>query len=63
MKYSDLIFEQHFPKPPIGLRPRYIVTQQRIQEILEAMLRYNQANKKFPAEWVLELDDLNGECT
>jgi hypothetical protein len=59
----DDYFESLLPKPPIGLRPRNIAIQQRVQEILEAMLRYNSAHKKLPAEWVIELDELNGENT
>lgn len=46
-------------KPPLGLRPRYIVTSQRVHEILEAMTRYAEHCKPIPEEWLEELRDLN----
>lgn len=45
-------------KPPIGLRPRWIVQALRIREILEAMDRYNSAGKPIPEEWSDELNEL-----
>lgn len=46
-------------RPPIGLRPRSIVDQYRKVEILHAMMRYTEGGKLIPAEWILELEDLN----
>jgi len=48
-------------KPPLGLRPRYIVIQHRIREILEAVDRYNDALYIIPQEWLDELCDLSEE--
>lgn len=38
-------------KPPIGLRPRFIVDESRYSEVLEAMCRYAKAKKEVPQEW------------
>lgn len=48
-------------KPPLGLRPRYIVAQERAIEIVEAVDRYVRAGKQIPAEWLTELIDVNRE--
>jgi len=45
-------------KPPIGLRPRWIVQSLRIREILEAIDRYVSAGKPIPKEWSDELNEL-----
>ena len=47
-------------RPPLGLRPRFIVESQRIQEILEACARYSSAKYAIPQEWLDELVMLNG---
>ena len=44
-------------KPPIGLKPRWLHDAHRIQEILDAMRRYSDAEIVIPSEWV---DELNG---
>ena len=46
-------------KPPLGLRPRYIVDAIRIQEILAACTRYTTEAKPIPAVWLEELSELN----
>lgn len=46
---------KHEAKPPLGLRPWYIADDERVVEILEAMLRYTKANKDIPKVWVDEL--------
>lgn len=43
---------------PIGLRPIHAVAQDRLKEILEAMLRYAAAGKSIPDEWDNEYDEL-----
>ena len=45
-------------QPPLGLRPRFIATEQRIQEIKEACQRYREADYIIPTEWLTELCDL-----
>lgn len=47
------------PNFPLGLRPRYIVVEQRIAEIAQAIERYAKAGVPTPAEWMDELADLN----
>jgi len=45
-------------KPPLGLRPRFIIVEHRTLEILEAMIRYVQVGYQVPNEWREELNDL-----
>ena len=45
----------HEVKPPLGLRPWNIADNERVAEILEAMLRYTKANKDIPEAWMEEL--------
>ena len=45
-------------KPPIGIKPRYIHDEERKQEIMDAMVRYSNAFKPIPVEWLDELKDL-----
>ena len=45
-------------KPPIGLRPRWLVDMHRTVEILAAMQRYVPDGFPVPEEWVDELNDL-----
>lgn len=45
-------------RPPLGLVPRKIRTEQRITEIVDAMSRYASAGKPVPAHWIQELQDL-----
>lgn len=45
-------------RPPLGLKPRKIHNQQRIQEIVAAISRYTEVNKEFPVEWIEEYNDL-----
>lgn len=45
-------------KPPLGLRPRYVAEAMRIQEIMDAALRYTEAGKQVPQDWLDELVDL-----
>jgi len=44
-------------KPPLGLVPRWMHDSQRVGEILEALMRYNEAGKPFPQEWLDELNE------
>ena len=45
-------------KPPIGLRPKYVLDYERKTEILDAMERYANAGVPIPMEWVTELREL-----
>lgn len=51
---------QIFIKPPIGILPRYIHEEQRIESIKGAMNKYINENKKFPTEWLEEYNELIG---
>lgn len=42
-------------KPPVGLEPRYIHDGKRIDDILNAIERYTDANMSIPKTWVDEL--------
>jgi hypothetical protein len=46
-------------KHHLGIRPKYIVNMERMQEIINAMSRYVSVGYKIPSEWFSELDDLN----
>lgn len=45
-------------RPPLGLRPKRISDKERIQEILEAMTRYNNQLEPIPRSWPTELEQL-----
>jgi hypothetical protein len=51
-------------QPPIGLIPQNIFLElqnkQRVQDILDACYRYNQANMNIPQEWIDELSSRRG---
>lgn len=46
-------------KPPLGIMPRDIyerkMHKERADDIMEAMIRYSEAEKVVPTEWVEEL--------
>ena len=44
-------------RPPLGLRPNWVVDNARAIEIMEAITRYVQALKPVPYEWYEELSD------
>ncbi len=48
--------------PPLGIMPKSIyaerVRAERIDQIIQAMYRYAQAQKPAPIEWVTELEEL-----
>lgn len=46
--------------PPLGLRPRYIWVSHRMEEIREAIARYEAADMEVPRAWRAELDALSG---
>lgn len=50
-----VINEMH--KPPLGLKPRRLVVEARIKEILEAMSRYVDEGRVVPEYWHDELSD------
>jgi len=48
-------------RPPIGLRPRFIWLEQRLQEIKDACDRYINAQKPIPREWLDESKVIRAE--
>lgn len=46
-------------KPPLGLKPRWLVIQHRAVEVLAAIHRYELAERAVPEEWREELKELN----
>ena len=44
-------------KPPLGLRPEWIVNGDRAKEIMEAIVWYIDSSKPIPIEWVSELQN------
>ena len=42
-------------KPPIGLKPRHIHETDRQHDIIHAIIRWHDAGKQIPGEWVKEL--------
>lgn len=50
--------QKTFPKPPLGLTPKFIHDKKRIIEILDAMERYSYQRFPIPIEWVEELGEL-----
>lgn len=45
-------------KPPLGLKPRWVHDLRRVEDILDAIERYTDANMSIPKAWVEELKDL-----
>ena len=46
-------------KPPLGLIPKWIRQEERQKEICQAIIRYFNANKKIPIEWIEEFNKNN----
>lgn len=47
-------------RPPLGLRPKWIVAEHRRAEILEAMQRFEKDGVGVPDEWYIELGEIVG---
>jgi len=45
-------------RPPLGLKPRKFVIEERLKEIEEAISRYLKAVKQIPIEWLNEYNEL-----
>ena len=66
---EELNSSKSMKKPPLELKPRFIVEQGRIGKIRMAMNRYIDEFKTIPLEWIFEYNDLahrqrmtNGKC-
>ncbi|CAI3674294.1 hypothetical protein CNEO4_620037 [Clostridium neonatale] len=45
-------------RPPLGITPRFILDEERREEIIDAMNRYLYKNKRIPSEWLEELNEI-----
>lgn len=43
------------PIPPVGVKPRWLFLQERMDEITAAMIRYAEADHPAPQAWAIEL--------
>ena len=48
-------------KYPLGLKPKWRHDETRFDEIIKAMMRYNESGKKIPSEWFEEAINLYDE--
>lgn len=48
-----------FKKPPLGITPRFILDEERRNEIIDAMNRYVDRNKRIPQEWLDQLNEIS----
>nr|WP_162985123.1 hypothetical protein [Bacillus subtilis] len=48
----------NYSKPPLGLTPKWVYDEMRIDEVKSAMYRYLQVDKKIPEEWLEEYNAL-----
>lgn len=44
-------------RPPLGVMPKFIWIEHRIEELKKAIYRYLEADKPVPKEWYEELED------
>ena len=56
LKHDDFleVRVEEIIKPPIGLTPRFLHLEQRLQDIKEACKRYEDAGKCVPTDWFAE---------
>jgi hypothetical protein len=47
-----------YKKPPIGLKPRFIHEEARLDQVNAAIRRYHNDGRQIPLEWVQEHNDL-----
>lgn len=45
-------------RPPIGLYPRFLHDEKRLDDVTQAILRYIDAHKVVPTEWWEEYNEL-----
>lgn len=45
-------------KPPIGLKPRFIVEEERLKEVRSAIRRYSKKWLRIPNDWIYEYNEL-----
>lgn len=53
-RFEEVLSCEIVEKPPLGLRPEFIVLEHRQKEIQEAVMRYLEVGKEIPKEWTAE---------
>lgn len=48
-------------KPPLGVAPKWIRQEQRLEELCEAVIRYLRAAEPIPDLWLEEIREVTGE--
>ena len=49
---------EQLKKPPLGIMPKYIWDDRRLTEIENAVIRFFEAQRAIPLEWVIEWNEL-----
>jgi len=45
-------------KPPIGLKPKWLSDEERLNEVIGAIIRYSYVKLKIPIEWIREYNEI-----
>jgi len=45
-------------KPPIGLKPKWLSDEERLNEVIGAIIRYSDVKLKIPFEWIEEYNEI-----
>lgn len=45
-------------KPPVGVKPKWMLDEERIYELFDAIMRYKKSGAAIPFEWIDELTNL-----
>ena len=57
MKLNEGVDEK-IKRPPLGLVPKFIIDEKRLNEIKKAIDRYMDENYKIPLKWIEEYNEL-----
>jgi hypothetical protein len=53
-RFEEIVQQGGISKPPLGLRPEFIILEHRQKEIQEAAIRYMEAGLAIPSAWTAE---------
>ena len=45
-------------EPPLGVMPRFVADERRLEELKEAMIRFISANWPISVEWLTEYNEI-----
>lgn len=51
------------PRPPLGLTPRWICEEERLEQVRAAIGRYIDASMNVPVEWIEEHNELTARLS